>query len=61
MIGLMLLANLLTSMPNDSIAYTRGIGLYPGDKSEYYAPTVQWVSEKDKLTNVALHRMAYAS
>ena len=61
MIGLLLLANLLTSMPNDSVAYTRGIGLYPGDKSEYYAPTVQWVSAKDKLTNVALHRMAYAS
>ena len=39
---------------------TRGIGQYPGDPSEYYAPTVSW-SDGDSLTNVALHRAAWAS
>ena len=39
---------------------TRGIGQYPGNPSEYFAPTVSWTSS-DALTNVALHRAAWAS
>ena len=39
---------------------TRGIGQYPGCQSEYFAPTVSWASS-DVLTNVALHRKAWAS
>lgn len=40
---------------------TRGIGKYPGAPSEYFAPTVSWVENGQTLTNVALHRKAYAS
>lgn len=40
---------------------TRGIGLYPGNPHEYFAPTVSWTTGEGQLTNVALHRMAYAS
>ncbi len=39
---------------------TRGIGQYPGCQKEYFAPTVSW-ADGDKLTNVALHRAAWAS
>ena len=39
---------------------TRGIGQYPGSPSEYYAPAVSWTAS-EQLTNVALHRAAYAS
>ena len=39
---------------------TRGIGHYPGAISEYFAPTVSW-TDGGKLTNVALHRAAWAS
>jgi hypothetical protein len=39
---------------------TRGIGQYPGHPDEYFAPTVSWTSS-DALTNVALHRAAWAS
>ena len=39
---------------------TRGIGQYPGAISEYFAPTVSW-TDGGKLTNVALHRAAWAS
>ena len=39
---------------------TRGIGQYPGSPSEYYAPSVSWTAS-EQLTNVALHRTAYAS
>ena len=41
--------------------YTRGIGRYPGAQSEYYAPSVSWVDNNQKLSNVALHRAAWAS
>lgn len=41
--------------------YTRGIGHYPGAKSEYFAPTLSWVDNGQTLTNVALHRVAWAS
>ena len=41
--------------------YTRGIGHYPGAKSEYYAPTLSWVDNGQTLTNVARHRAAWAS
>ena len=40
---------------------TRGIGQYPGAPSEYFAPSVSWVESAQTLTNVALHRRAYAS
>ena len=41
---------------------TRGIGQYPGSPDEYFAPTVSWTATADgQLTNVALHRAAYAS
>ena len=40
---------------------TRGIGQYPGAPNEYYAPTVSWTESSGSFTNVALHRMAYAS
>ena len=39
---------------------TRGIGQYPGAPSEYFAPTVGWTDD-GTITNVALHRAAYAS
>lgn len=39
---------------------TRGIGQYPGATTEYFAPTVSW-TDGGKLTNVALHRAAWAS
>ncbi|WP_051651885.1 discoidin domain-containing protein [Prevotella sp. P6B1] len=41
--------------------YTRGIGRYPGAQSEYYAPAVSWVDNGQTLSNVALHRAAWAS
>ena len=40
---------------------TRGIGQYPGSPSEYYAPTVSWNAGSGQLSNIALHRVAYAS
>ena len=40
---------------------TRGIGQYPGSPSEYFAPTVSWMGGNGELSNVALHRVAYAS
>ena len=39
---------------------SRGIGNYPGNPKEYFAPTVSWTNS-DELTNVALHRAAWAS
>ena len=41
--------------------FTRGIGQYPGAQREYFAPTVSWSEGGQSLTNVALHRAAYAS
>ena len=41
--------------------FTRGIGQYPGAQSEYFAPSVSWVDGGAQLSNVALHRKAYAS
>ena len=40
---------------------TRGIGRYPGAKSEYYAPAISWVENNQTLSNVALNRAAWAS
>lgn len=40
---------------------SRGIGLYPGALSEYFAPSLKYVEGDGSLTNVALHRAAYAS
>ena len=45
----------------DDTNYTRGIGQYPGAQSEYFAPAVSWVDNGQVLTNVALHRKAWAS
>lgn len=39
----------------------RGIGQYPGALHEYFAPSVEWTASDGTLTNVALHRKAYAS
>ena len=39
---------------------TRGIGQYPGAPSEYFAPATSWI-DGQTLSNVALHRKAYAS
>lgn len=47
--------NVLSVMADDN----RGIGKYPGDPSEYFAPSINWTD--GKLTNVALHRASYAS
>ena len=44
----------------DDTGFTRGIGQYPGAQSEYFAPMVSWV-DNGSLTNVALHRAAWAS
>ena len=61
MIHLLLAASMLTaSTTTKADDQTRGIGQYPGSQSEYYAPTISWV-ESDALTNVALHRVAWAS
>lgn len=43
------------------VDHTRGIGLYPGAPSEYYGPTISWTDGNQVLTNVALHRAAWAS
>ena len=43
------------------VDFTRGIGLYPGAQSEYFAPTVSWTDGGQVLTNVARHRAAWAS
>jgi len=51
---------LLTAASQNTDNHTRGIGQYPGDPNEYYAPTVSWTSS-DRPTNVALHRAAWAS
>ncbi|MBR6962444.1 MAG: discoidin domain-containing protein [Prevotella sp.] len=59
--NILLLACLLASATFESVAQTRGIGLYPGAPSEYYAPSVSWAQGDGSLTNVALHRVAYAS
>ena len=56
-----LLATLLLSALTIEADDTRGIGLYPGASSEYYAPTVSWTDGGGTLANVALHRAAYAS
>ena len=40
---------------------TRGIGQYPGSPNEYFAPTVSWREGNGELSNVALHRVSYAS
>jgi len=57
----LLLTSLLLSASVNGAAQTRGIGKYPGAPSEYFAPTVGWADNGSALTNVALHRKAYAS
>ena len=54
------LTSLLLSALQVEADDTRGIGQYPGSQKEYFAPTVSW-TDGGKLTNVALHRAAWAS
>ena len=59
---LLLFAHLLMALHGaDSTEFTRGIGVYPGAPSEYFAPSVSWTDNGGQLSNVALHRAAYAS
>jgi len=55
-----MLASLLFSALQVEADDTRGIGQYPGAPREYFAPTISW-TDGGKLTNVALHRAAWAS
>ena len=57
---LLLMAGLLGMAAPDSTDFTRGIGRYPGDKAEYFAPAVTW-TQGQQLSNAALHSAAYAS
>ena len=57
----LLLASMILSVTPIEADDTRGIGQYPGAESEYFAPTVTWTDGAGELTNVALHRAAYAS
>lgn len=41
--------------------YTRGIGQYPGAPGDYFGPAISWTDGGQTLTNVALHRAAWAS
>ncbi len=50
-----------TSAVASDTDFTRGIGKYPGAQSEYFAPGVSWAQGNGTLSNVALHRAAYAS
>lgn len=56
----MIIASLLALSTAAMADGTRGIGQYPGAPSEFFGPTIVW-SESGQLTNVALHRMAFAS
>ncbi len=49
------------SAPQSEGDQTRGIGQYPGNPQEYFAPSISWADNGQTLTNVALHRAAYAS
>ena len=60
--NLFLLASVMMSAVQSGDAdHTRGIGQYPGAPSEYFAPQVSWTENGQAMTNVALHRRAYAS
>src|ERR1017187_7596221 len=50
----LLAASILSGQP-----YTRGIGVYPGDPSQDFAPTL--VPDATTYRNLALHRPAYQS
>ncbi len=57
-IALLVLAAVFVS-PSHPQQYTRGIGVYPGDPSEYTGPTL--ITDTDTYRNLALHRPAYQS
>jgi hypothetical protein len=44
---------------SSSVEYTRGVGVYPGDPSEDFGPTL--VPDPSTYRNLALHRPAYQS
>ena len=50
----LLAASILQAQP-----YTRGIGVYPGDPNQDFAPTL--VPDTTTYRNLALHRPAYQS
>jgi Glycosyl hydrolase 2 galactose-binding domain-like/Exo-beta-D-glucosaminidase Ig-fold domain/Glycosyl hydrolases family 2/F5/8 type C domain len=49
----------LAGSSNNASAYTRGIGVYPGDPNEYFGPSL--VADSSTYRNLALHRPAYHS
>lgn len=51
--------SLLSMRAQDAAYYTRGIGIYPGNPSESFAPIA--CIDSSSITNVALHRLAIAS
>ena len=57
-IALLVLAAVFVS-PSHPQQYTRGIGVYPGDPSEYTGPAL--ITDTDTYRNLALHRPAYQS
>ncbi len=59
--NILLLAAMLLPPLSGGDDHTRGIGQYPGAPSEYFAPSIEWEDGGGVLTNVALHRAAYAS
>ena len=54
------MVGMTTAAMAQDASLTRGIGQYPGDQNEYFAPSISWTPSQ-QLTNVALHRAAYAS
>ncbi len=61
MISALILSSMMTMAVAGDDGHTRGIGVYPGAPSEYFAPSVEWKEGAGRLTNVALYRAAYAS
>ena len=51
--------SLLSMRAQDAAYFTRGIGVYPGNPSESFAPIA--CIDSSSTTNVALHRLAIAS
>ncbi|MBQ2460389.1 MAG: hypothetical protein II505_06920, partial [Bacteroidaceae bacterium] len=51
----LMLLHVATALPQQ---YTRGIGVYPGNPSEYFGPTMV---RDNELRNLALHRAVYQS
>jgi beta-galactosidase/beta-glucuronidase len=52
--------SLLIAQQHTTHAYTRGLGVYPGDPKQYDGPMLQ-AAPADSYRNLALHRPAYQS